>query len=72
MFEGLYKYNHNGEFDFCIADSLAEKCNAPTSKSGVYLVAADNKHLIYIGRSGRMDKDGKIIHRNGGMYDKEQ
>ena len=70
MFELLSKYSHKGEFNFKVIDSLGKVCNAPTDKSGVYLVwdATNpfNKELLYIGRSGKKI-DGQIIHRKAGL-----
>ena len=70
MFEILSQYRHCGEFKFSPFDSLTEVCNAPTNKSGVYLIwdATDptNKELIYIGRSGKKI-NGVIIHRKAGL-----
>lgn len=49
---------------------LVSVCNAPTNKSGVYLVwnstCNGNKELIYIGRSGKKE-NGKIVHRKAGL-----
>jgi len=70
MFEVLEKYPHQGEFNFLQSENLADKCNAPKAKSGIYIVAADDTHIIYIGRSGRMGLDGNIVHRKGGIYDR--
>ena len=70
MFDVLEQYPHQGEFDFFQVENLADKCNAPKSKSGIYVVVADDTHIIYIGYSGRMGTDGNIIHRKGGMYDR--
>lgn len=71
MFEILSKYNHNGRFDFRPNDDLSQVCNAPTNKSGVYMVWAatnpSNKELIYIGRSG-IKKDGIMKHRKDGIF----
>lgn len=72
MFEILEKYKHNGHFDFLQNDNLASVCNAPTNKSGVYMVwDATNKEkdLLYIGRSGKK-VNGIIKHRIGGLKDR--
>lgn len=66
----LSKYSHSGQFEFEPDDHLTHVCNAPTNKSGVYLVWNDtdsqNKELLYIGRSGKK-VNGKIIHRKAGL-----
>ena len=70
MFDILTKYKNNGYFDFEPDDKLVSVCNAPTNKSGVYLVwnstCNGNKELIYIGRSGKKE-NGKIVHRKAGL-----
>ena len=54
MFDILTKYKNNGYFDFEPDDKLVSVCNAPTNKSGVYLLMKEtwkgNKELNYIGR----------------------
>lgn len=69
MFEHLLKYKHCGHFTFKQEDDLKEVCNAPTNKSGVYMVwtTVDNeRNLLYIGRSGKME-NGVIVHRKAGL-----
>lgn len=70
MFEILAKYKNNGYFDFSPCDKLASVCNAPTNRSGIYMVWDSTikgyKKLLYIGRSGRKD-NGEIIHRKAGL-----
>ncbi len=69
MFEILQKYQHCGSFKFRRFDDLKEVCNAPTNKSGVYLVWTEiggKRYLLYIGRSGIM-KNGVIEHRKAGL-----
>ncbi len=69
MFETLQKYKHCGSFKFRRFDDLKEVCNAPTNRSGVYLVwmgIGSERCLLYIGRSGKM-KDGVIEHRRAGL-----
>ena len=58
MFEILNKYSHTGRFDFHVEDDLEYVCNAPSDKSGVY--------IICIGRSGEK-KNGVIVHRKCGL-----
>jgi len=70
MFDELTKYTHNDHFFFVSTDRLIEKCNAPTDKSGVYIVYALAKgkiELIYIGRSGKKERDGSIFVRKAGL-----
>lgn len=70
MFDILKKYNNNGYFDFEPDNRLVSVCNAPTNKSGVYLVwnstSKENQELLYIGRSGKKE-NGVIIHRKAGL-----
>lgn len=68
MFDILDKYTHNGSFVFCETDDLADKCNAPKNKSGVYIVFNQDNALVYIGRSGEKLSDGTIKHRIDGIY----
>jgi len=73
MFDELRKYAKSDHFFFSNEVPLAEACSAPKNGSGVYLVFAlahGRIELIYIGSSGKMQKDGKIKHRKGGLYDR--
>ncbi len=65
MFEILNKYSHRGQFEFHADDNLRIVCNAPTDKSGVYIVWT-NERLLYIGRSGKKE-NGVIVHRKCGL-----
>ena len=65
MFEILNKYSHTGQFEFHADDNLRIVCNAPTDKSGVYIVWT-NERLLYIGRSGKKE-NGVIVHRKCGL-----
>lgn len=70
MFDELQKYEQTGHFFFKSTDNLKNVCNAPTNKSGVYAVYALKNgriELIYIGRSGKMEKDGTIFVRKAGL-----
>ena len=71
MFEILSKYVDVGEFIFGIDQSLRQVCNAPNNKSGIYLLydnsIKNNSALIYIGRSGQIDKDGEMFIRKSGL-----
>ena len=54
-------------------ESLAMVCNAPTDRCGIYIVYAFKKNshqVIYIGSSGKMQKNGTIKTRKGGMKDR--
>ena len=69
MFEVLHKYQHCGSFKFRQSADLKDVCNAPTDRSGVYMVWAivgGERTLLYIGRSGKM-KNGVIEHRKAGL-----
>lgn len=65
MFEILNKYSHTGQFEFHADDNLRNVCNAPTDKSGVYIIWT-KEQLLYIGRSGEK-KNGVIVHRKCGL-----
>ena len=70
MLEELTKYQQNGRFQFKLQDKLQEVCNAPSDKSGVYLIYAvkkDKRELIYIGCSGKITKDGSMFIRKAGF-----
>lgn len=70
MFEILKKYVDNGDFLFTLVDDLKTLCNAPTDKSGIYIVfdlKNKNNELIYIGRSGKLQKDGTMFIRKTGL-----
>ena len=73
MFDELKKYKTNDHF-FVMKNSALEKvCNAPKTTSGIYLVFALKKgriELVYIGSSGKIQNDGSIKHREGGLYDR--
>ena len=73
MFDELSEYKTNDHFFFKGDDSLDKVCNAPKDGSGVYLIYAlahGRIELIYIGSSGKMQNDGKLKQRNGGLYDR--
>ena len=70
MFDELNKYELHDHFILKSQDSLREVCNAPTNKSGIYIVYAlknGKVELIYIGRSGKIDKDGSMFIRKAGL-----
>jgi hypothetical protein len=76
MFDELNKYKENDHFFFTHSQNLQDACNAPTTKSGVYLVYALKKgkvELVYIGRSGKLKNDGSMFIRKanlGGIKDR--
>jgi|JI6StandDraft_1071083.scaffolds.fasta_scaffold525069_2 hypothetical protein len=70
MFDELTKYKTQNHFFYKATDILKEVCNAPNDKGGVYLIYALAKgkvELIYVGRSGKRAKDGKITIRKAGL-----
>ena len=70
MFDELNKYSHNDHFFFKPTDNLGQVCNAPTDKSGVYIIYAlkgGRIELIYIGRSGEIKSDGSLFIRKAGL-----
>ena len=70
MFDELSKYEHNDHFFFSQNDNLAIVCNAPTDKSGLYIIYALKKgriELIYIGRSGEVKSDNSLFIRKAGF-----
>ena len=76
MFDELIKYKQADHFFFKRTDNLRKVCNAPSDKSGVYIVYAlkgGRIELIYIGCSGKMKADGTMFIRKaqlGGMKDR--
>lgn len=70
MYDELTKYEQNDHFFFKAVDSLSQVCSAPTDKSGIYIVYALKKEkieLIYIGLSGKNEKDGSMSIRKAGL-----
>lgn len=70
MFDELEKYTHKNHFFFRPTDNLGQVCNAPTDKSGVYVIYAlkgGRIELIYIGRSGEVKPDGTLFIRKAGL-----
>jgi len=73
MFDELKKYKTNDHFFVMKNSSLEKVCNAPKTCNGIYLVFALKKgriELVYIGSSGKIQNDGSIKHREGGLYDR--
>lgn len=70
MFDELDKYEYKDHFFFTPSDDLKEACKAPTDKSGVYMIYAlknGRTELIYIGCSGKIQKDGTLLTRKSGL-----
>src|SRR5450432_1268506 len=70
MFDELVKYRHADHFFFSPTDNLAQVCNAPIDKSGVYVIYAlkgGRIELVYIGRSGQIKSDGSLFIRKAGI-----
>ena len=70
MFDELNKYDLHDHFFLRPQDNLREVCNAPTNKSGIYIVYALKKgkiELIYIGRSGKIGTDNLMSIRQAGL-----
>ncbi|MBN2165607.1 MAG: hypothetical protein JW717_04970 [Marinilabiliaceae bacterium] len=70
MFDELNKYKNKSHFYFRPSDNLGQVCNAPTDKSGVYIVYAlkgGQIELIYIGCSGQVKADGSLFIRKAGL-----
>jgi len=73
MIDELNKYKTSDHFFFDRGGTLAEVCNAPKNKSGVYLIYAlahGKIEFIYIGASGMKTSTDENRHRKGGLYDK--
>jgi len=73
MFSDLDKYENRDHFFFDRDKPLEQVCNAPKDISGVYVVyelARGKIRLVYIGSSGKMQNDGRMKHRQGGLYDR--
>lgn len=74
MFAFLEKYTDRGYYEINQDTTISRVCNAPTDKIGVYIVYnIEKKCVIYIGRSGKLDKDGNPIVRKvgyGGIKDR--
>ena len=70
MFDELNKYKQADHFFFKREDGLRNICNAPTDKSGIYIVYALKNgeiELIYIVRSGKIKKNGSLFIRKAGL-----
>lgn len=70
MFSELNKYKHSDHFFFKYHQNLAEVCNAPRDKSGVYIIyklAGGKVEMVYIGASGMKKEDGTLKTRTAGL-----
>jgi len=70
MFDELQKYKLADHFFFQSSDMLKDVCNAPTDKSGVYIIYELKKgriELVYIGSTGKKEKDGSISTNGAGL-----
>lgn len=70
MFDELKPYKETDHFFFTTDKNLKEVCNAPSDKSGVYIVFALKNgriELVYIGRSGKLNKDQTMFVRKAGL-----
>lgn len=71
MFDELLKYKHTDHFFFKPSDNLNQVCNAPTDKSGVYLVYALKRgriELVDIGSAGDPLPDLTLLNPSEGIY----
>jgi len=70
MFDILDKYSTQDHFFLTPEQDLQKVCNAPADKSGVYVIYALKKgrvELVYIGHSGKIEKDGTLSVRKEGL-----
>ena len=70
MIDELTKYKENDHFFITENVEVTDVCNAPSDKSGVYIVYALKNgriELVYIGRSGRVESDGSMFIRKTGL-----
>jgi hypothetical protein len=70
VFDELDKYTNNGHFFFTAKDELVKKCNAPTNKSGIFLIYAlkgGKIELVYIQSSGELQDDGFMYGVTSGL-----
>ncbi|QHS58835.1 hypothetical protein [Chitinophaga agri] len=70
MFDILNKYKKQDHFFLKPEQDLQKVCNAPADKSGLYIIYALKKgrvELIYIGHSGKIEKDGSLSIRKEGV-----
>src|SRR5690606_23813547 len=70
LIQELEKYQLKGSFIFKQTSRLSEVCNIPTQSdlAGLYLFYDnDTNELLYVGISGRTNKDGILIFRKDGL-----
>lgn len=70
MFDILDKYKVQDHFFLKPEQDLQTECNAPADKEGVFVVYALKRgriELIYIGHSGKIQKDGTFSPREKGL-----
>lgn len=70
MFDELKRYRLTDHFFFKPTDDLAQVCNAPNDKGGVYIIyalKAGGIELVYIGCSGSARKNGKPFITKAGL-----
>ncbi|PWV46479.1 hypothetical protein [Chitinophaga sp. S165] len=68
MFDILEKYETQDHFFLKPEQDLQTVCNAPADKSGVYIIYALKKgriEMVYIGHSGKLEKDGILSFKKG-------
>jgi hypothetical protein len=68
----LLKYTNSGKFSYRASDILSKVCNAPENGYGgiyvIYSLKGNQRELVYIGISGRIDKiTGKLVARKDGI-----
>lgn len=74
--ERLKKYEDSGPFFFYpspVRKDCFRECNAPSDRSGVYLIYGISNNiedLVYIGLSGKLLPNGEMKHRRGGIRDR--
>ena len=56
IFEILNKYRHSGQFEFHVDDNLRYVCNAPTDKSGVYTVWANEQLFTSVDKKQKREE----------------
>ncbi|SFW85390.1 hypothetical protein [Chitinophaga sancti] len=72
MFDILNKYKDQGHFFLTPENNLQSVSNAPTDKGGVFIIYALKKgrvEMIYIGHSGKLEKDGSFSNKMEGLND---
>ncbi|RFM31589.1 hypothetical protein [Chitinophaga silvisoli] len=67
MFDILNKYTSQGNFFLTPEKDLPSVCNAPADTHGIFIIYALKKgrvELIYIGHSGKVEKDGSFSNKS--------